>query len=388
MNKARASGYRRLGARMVTGLTVASFGWSLAGCPVPASALEPIRLSQDGKAFVLAESNRPFRVWGVNYDHDAEGDHGRLLEDYWVEEWDTVRQDFQEIKDLGANTVRIHLQVAAFMTAPDQTNQNALDQLRRLLELASEKELYLDLTGLGCYHKQDVPPWYDRMQEAERWEVQARFWSAIARTCRGHPAVFCYDLMNEPVIGGPKPDEWLTGELGGKYFVQRLTLTPGERTPRQIAKAWVDKMSSAIRGQDPDHLITVGVIPWALTWPNAKPVFYSPEASENLDFVSVHFYPEKGEVDKALEALAVYDIGKPLVIEEMFPLRCSLEEMDDFIQRSAGRVEGWMSFYWGKTIEEYEAERGENLTNALIAAWLKYFRGQAEKHGTRTRPRP
>ena len=103
----------------------------------------------------------------------------------------------------------------------------------------------------------------------------------------------------------------------------------------------------------PIFLITLGVIPWALTWPNAKPLFYSPEVSTNLDFVSVHFYPKKGEVDKALKALAVYDIGKPLVIEEMFPLSCSLEEMDEFIQKSRSRAEGWISFYWGKTIEEY-----------------------------------
>ena len=82
--------------------------------------------------------------------------------------------------------------------------------------LADETGLYLDLTGLGCYHKQDLPPWYDALEEAQRWEVQARFWSAIARACRGSPAVFCYDLMNEPVIGGGKPGEWLTGELGGK----------------------------------------------------------------------------------------------------------------------------------------------------------------------------
>ncbi len=345
----------------------------------PKIALESVRLSKNGKGFVLADSGRPFLVWGVNYDHDAQGDHGRLLEDYWVTEWATVQQDFREIKALGANVVRIHLQMARFMKAPDQPDQGALNQLRRLLELAEQTGLYLDLTGLGCYHKQDVPEWYDRMAEGDRWEAQAQFWSAVAQTCRHSPAVFCYDLMNEPIIGGAKPNEWLAGELGGKYFVQRLTLTPGKRTAQEIAKAWVDKLTAAIRKQDPDHLITVGVIPWALTWPNAKPIFYAPEVSTNLDFVSVHFYPKKGEVDKALKALAVYDIGKPLVVEEMFPLSCSLEEMDEFIQKSRNRAEGWISFYWGKTLAEYEAERTKKLASALLANWLKYFQAHAEK---------
>lgn len=340
-----------------------------------AVALEPVRISKDGSGFVLAPSGQAFQVWGVNYDHDASPPHGRLLEDYWQQEWETVRQDFQEIRSLGANTVRIHLQFARFMKAADEPDQAALRQLRRLLELAESTNLYLDLTGLGCYHKQDVPGWYDALAEADRWRAQAAFWSAVAQTCRSSPAVFCYDLMNEPVVGGDKPGEWVTGELDGYSFVQRITLTSGKRTPQQIASSWVDTLVSAIRSRDPDHLITVGVIPWAMVWPNAKPIFYSPDALARLDFVSAHFYPNKGEIDKALAALAVYDLGKPLVIEEMFPLHCSLAEMDQFLQQSRSRAEGWLSFYWGKTIEEYKAE-GTPQSSA-IAAWLSYFREQA-----------
>jgi hypothetical protein len=62
----------------------------------------------------------------------------------------------------------------------------------------------------------------------------------------------------------------------------------------------------------------------------------------------VHFYPRKGQVDAALDALKVYEIGKPLVIEEMFPLNCSLDELDAFIKKSRAYTDGWISFYWGK----------------------------------------
>ena len=344
---------------------------------VDATTIENVRLSADRKSFVLAESSRPFRVWGVNYDHDSHGQQGRLLEDYWDAEWDTVRSDFQEIKELGANVVRIHLQLAKFMRAPDAPDEKSLGQLRKLLTLAEETELYLDITGLGCYHKADTPPWYDAMDENARWDVQARFWSAIAKTCRGSPAVFCYDLMNEPVIGGARGEGWLAGELGGKWYVQRLTLDPGKRTQIEIARAWVNKLVTAIRAEDPAHLITVGVIPWALVWPGAKPVFYSPEVSGALDFVSIHLYPKTGEVDKALTAMAVYDIGKPLVIEEIFPLSCSVAEIDDFLKRSKGRAEGYISFYWGRTIAEYAAATEQPLVSALMSEWLKYFQQQA-----------
>lgn len=343
-----------------------------------AATLEGVRVSADGKSFVLAESGQPFRVWGVNYDHDSHGEHGRLLEDYWDAEWDTVRSDFQEMKDLGANVVRIHLQTGKFMSAPDTPNEKSLAQLRRLLALAEETGIYLDITGLGCYHRADTPPWYDALDESGRWAVQARFWSAVAKTCRDSHAVFCYDLMNEPILDGKKDAGWLAGELGGKHFVQRLTLEPGQRTAIEIAKAWVAQLTAAIRAEDRGHMITVGVIPWAQIWPGAKPIFYSPEVSGALDFVSIHLYPGKGEVDRALTAMATYDIGKPLLIEETFPLSCSLEEMDDFLRRAKSRAEGFISFYWGRTIPEYAAVTEKKLESALIAAWLRYFRQQAE----------
>jgi hypothetical protein len=310
---------------------------------VRAAVVEPVRLSPDGAGFVLGESGKPFRIWGVNYDHDANGD-GRLLEDYWDTEWETVRQDFHEIRDLGANVVRIHLQLGRIMDATNSPNAGALARLRKLVELADKTGLYLDITGLGCYHKRDVPAWYDVLDESARWEVQAAFWRAVARTCRGHAAVFCYDLMNEPIIGGDLSEGWLTGQLAGKHFVQRLTLQPGDRPTTEIARAWVEKLTAAIRAEDPDHLITVGVIPWAMVWPNAKPVFYAPEVRRHLDFVSVHFYPRSGEVEQALTALAVYDVGKPLVIEELFPLHCTLDEMEEFIRRSRNLAEGCISF--------------------------------------------
>jgi len=113
-------------------------------------ALEWITTSEDGSGFVLAGSGAKFLAWGVNYDH---GDSGRLLEDYWNTEWPTVVGDFKEIKALGANTVRIHLQTAKFMQTPTEPNQASLDRLARLVELAEETGLYIDVTGLGCYHK-------------------------------------------------------------------------------------------------------------------------------------------------------------------------------------------------------------------------------------------
>ena len=127
-------------------------------------------------------------------------------------------------------------------------------------------------------------------------------------------------------------------------------------------------------------MIKLGVIPWAYHFfPKAnEPFFYSKEVGGNLDFTSVHFYPKKGEVDKALAALVVYDVGKPLVVEETFPLKCSAEELDVFIDGSRKIAEGWISFYWGKTIDEYAAE-DLDLPAAITKKWLEHFRAKASE---------
>jgi hypothetical protein len=154
--------------------------------------------------------------------------------------------------------------------------------------------------------------------------------------------------------------------------VQRLTLDFAGRKPTAIATAWVDKMVAAVRKHDREHLVTVGVIPWAMTWPKAKSIVYCSEASKNLDFVSVHFYPRRGEVDEALDALKVYDIGKPIVIEEMFPLNCPVSDLDLFVERSRRTAAGWIGFYWGKTVSEYKQAKG-GIADAITLDWLEYF---------------
>lgn len=157
--------------------------------------------------------------------------------------------------------------------------------------------------------------------------------------------------------------------------MQRIALDAAGRSRESIAESWVKMMVSAIRQQDSDRLITVGVIPWIFVFDGkGKPVFYSPAVARHLDFVSVHFYPQTGEVDAAVAALGKYEVGKPVVVEEMFPMRCSSEELETFIRQSANHVDGWISFYWGATSESLESKTDQTLAEAITARWLKTFR--------------
>ena len=336
---------------------------------VEGAELPAIHVSTDGTHFVSGDSGTPFRPMGFNYDHDADG---RLLEDYWHAEWDRVENDFRDMQSLGANVVRIHLQFGKFMKSATEANAEELKQLQRLLMLAEETKLYLDLTGLGCYHKKDVPAWYDALEEQARWNAQQVFWEAIATVCSESSAVFCYDLMNEPVIGGDTagPD-WLGPAFAGKHFVQFVAKSTNGRTRPEAAKQWIDQMVNAVRQHDKRHLITVGFVDWSLDRPGLTSGFDPLKVAEKLDFVAVHIYPATGKVDEALETLKGFQIGKPVIVEETFPLKCSHDEMKDFIDRSGDHADGWISFFWGKMPDEYQPT--SSIGDAVISQWLTQF---------------
>src|SRR6478752_3943855 len=85
--------------------------------PPEAKGLPRIVPSRDRSHFVREGTDERVEMWGFNYDHDADG---RLLEDYWEKEWDAVAGDFREMKALGANVVRIHLQTGRFLASAER----------------------------------------------------------------------------------------------------------------------------------------------------------------------------------------------------------------------------------------------------------------------------
>ncbi len=333
--------------------------------------LERIAISSEGDRFIFQESKKKFVPWGFNYDRDWEG---RLLEDYWEKEWSKVEEAFETMKQLKATVVRVHLQFGKFMRSPTESNPESLAQLQQLLKLAERTGLYLDVTGLCCYHKADVPDWYDKLSEEARWEAQANFWKAIATECASSPAVFCYNLMNEPVVaaGSTPREDWLAGAFGGKHYVQFINLANNGRVREEIAKAWIGQLTKGIREADPGRLITVGLVDWSLDRPGLKSGFVPEKIHHDLDFLAVHLYPETGKLDEAIEILSEFaKPGKLVIIEETFPMKCSLDDLGEFFDRSREHADGWIGFYWGQSIEPSQVE--SSFVGAVSKAWLDLF---------------
>jgi len=327
----------------------------LTGCSAPA------HLTISHQSF-LDEHNHPFHPWGFNYDRDY---RHRLLEDYWETEWSTVQADFAEMHRLGGNVVRIHLQVARFMDGPDRPNAANLARLRRLLDLARDDHLRLDLTGLACYRRSDVPKWYTDLDEPNRWRAQAAFWSAIARTCANHPALFCYNLVNEPAVPAEPRTDWLTGDLAGFTYCQVITLDPKARDRTQLAIDWTRKMTAAIRQHDRHTLITVGLLPFP-----TGAGFDAQALADHLDFISVHYYPKKEMLDDQTQFLKKFKTPKPLIVEEIFPLNCSTADLNEFMSKTPF-VAGWVGFYWGNRPQDLQKSTAP--ADRMVASWLDFF---------------
>jgi hypothetical protein len=56
----------------------------------------------------------------------------------------------------------------------------------------------------------------------------------------------------------------------------------------------------------------------------------------------------------------------------MFPLNCSVEELDQFIDGSRTLASGWIGFYWGRTIAEYKTQK-RTIGDSMMLNWLEYF---------------
>ena len=85
-----------------------------------------------------------------------------------------------------------------------------------------------------------------------------------------------------------------------------------------------------------------------------------------------HIYPEKGKVAEAIETVKAFAaVGKPVVIEETFILKCGADELEQFIDQSRQYATGWIGFYWGKTPEEIRPAK--TIPEALTLSWLELF---------------
>ncbi len=306
--------------------------------------MEHIVVSADGEGFAGAVTGAPFVAYGFNYSGSGFG--AGIVEDTWELAFPEYVADLRYMVELGATTTRIALQVSRFMDGPTTMNAAAMQRLEDALDAAEQVGIRVMLCGLNAYVGAEDPAWYLALSEQERWDAQAYFWRQIAARVGHSPAIFAYDLMNEPSVPSVPETDWTPGEFGGYSFSQRLVLDPTGRDLDAVVRAWITKMRDAIRAEDAQHLITIGLLPF----------WQGPLGAANivdlLDFLSPHLYPRTGRVTEQLALLERFRVGKPVHIGETYVLHCTREELAWFLRAARPRVGGVFGHFMGETIAE------------------------------------
>jgi len=346
-----------------------SFGYSCKKESVlPESEIEPSELFKimgfnSNNSFIDSKGSL-FFPWGFNYTNPVKVG---LIEDNWAMEstWTTFDEDFSEMRNYGANIVRIHLQYNKFMIDKATPNTLALNNLKRFVELAEVNGLYLDITGLSAYRKTDAPDWYDNLKDSERWKTHAIFWKNVAATIGSSKAVFSYNLMNEPVVAvGCEDDEecdWLPGDgFGGFHFIQNIARDPN-LVYGTAMKDWIEQLTASIRSEDSETMITVGFL-------GLGPIN---DLGSDLEYLSLHIYPKSGELQTAVDKVENSQTSKPLVLEETSNLNCGIEELKTFLDDIDGNYNGLMGHYFGKTLADMQESTA--ITDALHTEFLEFF---------------
>lgn len=325
-----------------------------------AAGMETVKIAPDTKGFILHPSGERYIPWGHNY---ATVDILERLD----KDPARVEREFLEMKAAGTCVARIHPEMPRILAGPDKVAPNAVDQLRKLLRIAEHSGIHLMITGLACYKIKDRMAWYDSMNDQDRWKTQAFFWETVARACAESPAVFAYDLVNEPGAVGTRDEGWYAGRMGDVEFCQRLSLDPGSRSGDDIFRAWTNRMVAAIRTHDQAHLVTMGMLPFPGTYK---------ACAEQLDFVSPHLYPKTGQVDDEIKLLQQYAWGKPIVIGETFPLACGVADERDFLLKSRDCAQGWIGHWPDEspaTLAELKKTGKATDHNAIWLSWVELF---------------
>jgi len=323
-------------------------------------SMAKIKVARDARAFVTSKG-KPFAPFGVNYYRPGTGWAPQVWKKFDLE---ATRQDFQRMKTLGINCVRVFLTYGSFYTTLGKLNPEALEKFDRFLELAEEAGIYIHPTGPD--HWEGKPDWGPvGIEEDETLAALESFWKLFASRYRGRNVIFAYDLKNEPEVpwdGATLKRKW-NGWLQVKYvsataaqkawgatetteFANVPVPPQGDnlRNPRlldyqafreDVADEWTRRQVSAIKSVDPGALVTVGMIQWSVPCVLPGSVRYyagfrPQRQAKYLDFLEVHFYPlARGAFDYASEADELANLayleavvrevakcGKPVVLAE------------------------------------------------------------------------
>jgi endo-1,4-beta-mannosidase len=396
--------------------------------------MELIVVDADGQGFIERDSGRPYIPFGTNYYDPHTGWAPKLWRQFDAEK---VREHFRLMSKLGVNCARLFLTAGSFQPTAKTIDEKSLKKLDTLIKIAQETDIRLILTGPD--HWEGSPSYWrpDRFAGEEALQALEHFWKTIGQRYKGEPAIFAWDLLNEPHLPWyvkewkGRWDTWLKktyrnweslkgvwdDELTQKDRWGEVTVPENQaetNNPRlrdwqlfreYLADEWVRRQVEALRGADPTHLITVGYIQWS--YPLVRPgrpgrySAFNPHRQHRwLDFITIHFYPTMGAPYNSeenwrnnlsyLQAVLTYcHSGKPVVLGEFgwygggapqrHPYLSEAEQarwINAEIEVSRSLTDGWLSWPFADSPSSTDISLFAGLVKAdlTVKAWGRRFK--------------
>jgi endo-1,4-beta-mannosidase len=249
---------------------------------------------------------------------------------YWWSDFDAgeVREEFEVIRELGMNVVRLFLLWDDFQPEPDSVSKEALENLVKVADIAAENNLGLDVTFFTGH--MSGPNWSPRWllggdlpwKGGNEWirdivsagkpvtqgyrnmfhdgvalDAERLLLKTVVGALKDHPGVWMWNLGNEPDLFA-----WpITSEAGA---------------------AWIKEMVGLIKSIDPHHPVTIGLHGDGLHRDNGLRI---DKVYAHTDIAVMHSYPMYTPwARKPLDpdfvpftcALTAALSGKPVLMEE------------------------------------------------------------------------
>jgi endo-1,4-beta-mannosidase len=410
--------------------------------------MELIVVSPDGRGFVECNSGHPYIPFGTNYYDPHTGWAPKLWRQFNAEK---VREQFRVMSEIGVNCARVFLTAGSFQPSAENVEEKALVKLDKLVEIAREKDIRLILTGPDHWEGQPAYWKPDRFAGETALRALERFWDVVGRRYRGEPAIFAWDLLNEPHMPWfveqwrPQWNAWLRSTYGNREAlksawgdelteadqwndvavpenrpdISNLRLRDWQRFREHLAEEWVRCQVEAIRRADPTHLITVGYIQWSYPLvrsgnPGRYAAFNPRHQARWLDFVTIHFYPTMGSPFQSKEnwqknisylqgVLAYCHIGKPVVLGEFgwygggapqhHPYLSEEQQAHwicEEIETTRALADGWLSWPFADSPQSRDISLFAGLVKAdlTLKVWARKFKALAANLPELKKPTP
>ena len=309
----------------------------------------------------LYTGSRPWRAWGMNW---GVADHAPVVSFFdnpSAANFTVLKRELRTAHGMGANSMRVYLQLGQVMATATRPRQATLTALRDLLTVAQDDGIYLDITGDLVWQPSRAPTWYERMPWQKRWQVQARFWRAVAHAASASPAVLCYELTSEPIVA-QRPGYYF-GQIGHWWFVQSIATDPTADADA-LARTWTRLLANAVRSQD-DRPVGIGLLP------STTGAFAPANVAGLLDLVIVHEYPTTGQAPAAIALIRSFAaFHKPVLLGETFMLSDDATTQAAFLSGAARYLTGAFEFFDGRNPVSVQIH---SMYDAVYDAGLQQF---------------